>query len=168
MPPLTAAEQAALEHDYRHGKTRLIRQRSHLVLLASELDSQAAIARGVRGSRATVNRTLQRFRTGGRPALPRRDTRRVAALWQPPLWRARLTRAMEAGPRACGVPRPTWTAPRLGRSGLGVPPRHLDGAPPGGGATRLPPKKDGVEALVSAGASTPPPAPPDAVPAPLP
>src|SRR5216683_1500425 len=79
MPPLTAAEQAALEHDYRHGKTRLIRQRSHLVLLASELDSQAAIARGVRGSRATLNRT------------------------------------MEAGPRACGVPRPTWTAPLLAR-----------------------------------------------------
>jgi hypothetical protein len=62
-----------------------------------------------------VNRTLQRYRQGGRAALPRPDTRRSTALWKQSLWRARLTRAMEAGPRACGVPRPTWTAPLLAR-----------------------------------------------------
>jgi transposase len=115
MPSLTPAEQAALEHDYRHGKTRLIRQRSHIVLLAYELHNQTAIAHVVRCSRATVNRTLQRYRAGGRGALPRPDTRRSEALWKQPLWRARLDRAMEAGPRACGVPRPTWTAPLLAR-----------------------------------------------------
>jgi transposase len=115
MPPLTAAEQAALEHDYWYGRTRLLRQRSHLVLLAYELDNQTAVGRAVRCSRATVNRTLQRYRQGGRAALPRPDTRRRAALWKQPLWRARLIRAREAGPRACGVPRPTWTAPLLAR-----------------------------------------------------
>src|SRR5260370_26977242 len=115
MPPLSAAEQAALEHTYRYGPTRLLRQRSHIVLLAYELDNQTAIAQVVHCSRATVNRTLQRYRRGGRAALPRPDARRTAALWKQPLWRARLTRAMEAGPRACGVPRPTWTAPLLAR-----------------------------------------------------
>jgi transposase len=115
MPPLCAAEQAALEPDYRYGKTRLLRQRSHIVLLAYELSTQAAVGRVVRCSRATVNRTLQRYRAGGRAALPRPDTRPAEALWKQPLWRARLTRAMEAGPRAAGVPRPTGTAPLLAR-----------------------------------------------------
>jgi transposase len=113
MPPLTAAEQAALEHDYRYGKTRLLRQRSQIVLVAYELDNQTAVGRVVRCSRATVNRTLQRYRAGGRAALPRPDTRPTVALWKQPLWRVRLTRAMEAGPPAGGVPRPTWTAPLL-------------------------------------------------------
>ena len=115
MPPLPAAEKAALEHNYRYGPTRLLRQRSHIVLLAYELDNQTTIGQVVCCSRATVNRTLQRYRQGGRAALPRPDTRPRVALWQQPLWRARLTRAMEAGPRACGVPRPTWTAPLLAR-----------------------------------------------------
>jgi transposase len=113
MPPLSAAEQAALEHTYRYGPTRLHRQRSHIVLLADELDHQTAIAQVVRCSRATVNRTLQRYRRGGRAALPRPANRHREALGKRPLWRARLTRAMETGPRACGVPRPTWTAPLL-------------------------------------------------------
>src|SRR6266516_4321379 len=115
MPSRSAAEQAALEHDYRYGPTRLIRQHSHIGLLAAELDSQEQIARAVRCSRATVNRTLQRYRTGGRAALPRPKGTRSAALWKQPLWRARLSRAMEAGPRDCGVPRPAWTAPLLAR-----------------------------------------------------
>jgi transposase len=115
MSPLSAAEQAALEHDYRYGQTRLLRQRSQIVLVAYELDNQTAVGRVVRCSRATVNRTLQRYRAGGRAALPRPDTRSRVALWKQPLWRGRLTRAMEAGPRACGVPRPTWTAPLLAR-----------------------------------------------------
>jgi transposase len=115
MPPLSAAEQTALEHDYRYGPTRLLRQRSQIVLLAYELDNQTTIGRVVRCSRATVNRTLQRYRTGGRAALPRPDTRPVVALWKQPLWRARLSRAMETGPPAWGVPRPTWTAPLLAR-----------------------------------------------------
>jgi len=115
LPPLTAAEKSALEYDYRYGPTRLLRQRSHLVLLAYEFDNQTAVGRAVRCSRATVNRTLQRYRRGGRAALTRPDTRPTVALWKQPLWRARLARAMEAGPRAGGVPRPTWTAPLLAR-----------------------------------------------------
>src|SRR5262249_59992345 len=59
-------------------------------------------------------------------------------------------------------------APRLGRPGLGLPPRHLDGAPQSRGVPRLRPKKDGVEALIAAGASTPPPAPDGAAPGPAP
>src|SRR2546421_1999490 len=53
----------------------------------------------------------------------------------------------------------THCAPRAGKPRLCLPPSHLDGACQSGGATRLPPKKEGVEALVSAGAATPVPDP---------
>jgi transposase len=112
MPPLGAAEQAALEHDYRFGSTRLLRQRSHIVLLAYELDSQEAIARVIRCSRATVQRTLQRYRTAGRSLLSR-PTAEPTALWKDSAWLQVLAAAMAAGPHACGVSRPTWTAPLL-------------------------------------------------------
>jgi transposase len=113
MPAPSAAELAALEHDYRFGETRLIRQHSHIVLLAYDLDSQDAIARAVRCSRATVNRTLQRFRASGRAGLRRPARAAPRALWKNPAWRQALAQAMEQGPEACGVSRPTWTAPLL-------------------------------------------------------
>jgi transposase len=113
MPPISASERAALEHDYRYGATRLIRQRSHIVLLAYELPNQSAIAQAVRCSRATVNRTLQRYRTGGRAVFPRRPTPTPPWAHNTPAFRQHLADAMERGPRACGVPRPTWTAPLL-------------------------------------------------------
>jgi transposase len=113
MPAPSEAQLASLEHDYRSGATRLLRQRCHIVLLAYDLDSQSAIARAVRCSRATVNRTLQRYRHGGSAALPRPGSATSRALWKDPVWRRSLTQAMEQGPRACGVPRPTWSAPLL-------------------------------------------------------
>jgi transposase len=113
MPPVSAAELAALEHDYRYSDSRLVRQRSQIVLLAYELETQTAIARAARCSIDTVRRTLALYRQGGRAALRRRA-------WSKPhpgrvnlVWQKELARAMAEGPQACGVPRPTWTAPLL-------------------------------------------------------
>lgn len=112
MPPLEAAEVAALEEDYRNAKQRLVRQRSQIVLLARELDTQAQIAKVVRCSPETVSRTLRLYRQGGRFAL----RRRMATTQQSRVnlaWEKALAEAMRLGPEACGVPRPTWTAPLL-------------------------------------------------------
>jgi transposase len=114
MPPVAAEQLAALEHDYRFGSDRLVRQRSHIVLLAYELDTRPQIARVVRCSATTVRRTLSLWAHGGRSLLVRRPSlahvaRRTLA------WQKELARAMDAGPEACGVPRPTWSAPLLAR-----------------------------------------------------
>jgi transposase len=113
LPLLSAGERQALEHDYRYGSSRQLRQASHIVLLAYDLPSQAEVARMIRCSRATVNRALQRYRTGGRSALQRRPPVRPCPARVTATWRQTLAQAMERGPRACGVPRPTWTAPLL-------------------------------------------------------
>jgi transposase len=113
MPPLSPEERQALEHDYRHGSSRLVRQRSLIVLLGVELETQAEVARVVRCSLDTVQRTLKRYAAGGRlalqpkPAAPWHFAKRNLA------WQKALAQAMEAGPEACGVPGPTWTAPLL-------------------------------------------------------
>jgi Winged helix-turn helix len=106
MDPLDPQTLARLEHDYRYGATRLLRQRSQIILLATTLNTQAEIAQAVRVHRRTVARTLDRFREGGLAALPRprpdrHPSQRVDAAWQ-----ALLLQAMAQGPEACGVPRP--------------------------------------------------------------
>lgn len=116
MPSLSANERLALEHDYRYGSSRQLRQSSHVVLLAYDLDNQAEVARVVRCSRATVHRALQRYRTGGRSALSRRPPSRHRPARVTSAWRQALAQAMEQGPRAFCVPRPTWTAPLLATS----------------------------------------------------
>jgi transposase len=115
-PVLSPEERAVLEHDYRYGEERLIRQRSHIVLLATQLDTRIAVAQVVHCSTDTVGKTLALYQRGGRSALrrrrslkPRRSTRRTLA------WQKALAQAMEVGPAACGIPRPTWTAPLLAR-----------------------------------------------------
>lgn len=113
MPPLSGEETAALEYDYRTGPRRLVRQRSQMVLLAGELSTQKEIARAVRCSPPTVSRALALYRQGGRAALRRRpgsggSTRRVT-----PAWEQALAQAVRQSPQACGVARPTWTAPLL-------------------------------------------------------
>jgi transposase len=114
-PALSAGERRALEQDYRSGADRLVRQRSHIVLLATELDSRIAVARVVHCSTDTVCRTLARYRRGGRSALRRRRPQKPRAARRTLAWQKALAAAMERGPRACGVPRPTWTAPLLAR-----------------------------------------------------
>ena len=113
MPPLSSEEIAALEHDYRCADSRLARQRSQIVLLAQRLDTQMEIAKAVLCSQATVARTLKLYRQGGRQAL----RRRYQPAWHPAKvtleWQRLLAEAMRLGPEACGVPRPTWTAPLL-------------------------------------------------------
>src|SRR5262249_35649184 len=115
MPPVDAAELAALDHDYRYGESRLVRQRSQIVRLAYALETQVAIARAGRCSTDTVRRALALYGAGGRAALrrrkrPDRHAGRVDLNWQ-----RELAEAMRRGPQACGVPRPTWTAPLLAR-----------------------------------------------------
>ena len=113
MPALSASQRRTLERASRYGTSRLIRQRSQIVLLAYDWDTQAQVAQAARCSRATVNRTLQRYRALGPAAFPRRVPVLPPAARVTPLFRQALATAMERGPRACGVPRPTWTAPLL-------------------------------------------------------
>jgi transposase len=113
MPPAAPAEIAALEHDYRYGESHLVRQRSQIVLLGYELESQEEIARVIRCSRQTVLRTLELYRQGGRAALRRRLLTRRSRQRVTLAWQKALAEAMRLGPRACGIPRPTWTAPLL-------------------------------------------------------
>jgi transposase len=115
MPALAPDECAALEHDYRHHGSRLVRQRSHILLLCAEMESQAEVARAVRCSLDTVQRTLKLYLAGGRMALrERRGTLGTPRFHRRNLvWQKALALAMEAGPEACGVPRPTWTAQLL-------------------------------------------------------
>ena len=47
MPPISAKEMAALEHDYRYANSQLVRERSQIVLLAYRLDTQTEIAQVV-------------------------------------------------------------------------------------------------------------------------
>jgi transposase len=114
-PALSAAERRALEQDYRYGSDRLVRQRSHIVLLATELDTQIEVAQVVPCSPDTVRKPLALYRQGGRSALRRRRARNPHAARRTLAWQKALAEAMERGPRACGVPRPTWTAPLLAR-----------------------------------------------------
>ena len=111
LPPLDPDTFAHLERDARTAATALVRRRSQIILLAYELDSQAAIMRAVRCSRSTVARTLALFRRDRRSALRRPPQ---AHFWVINLaWQQALALALEAGPEACAVPRPTWTAPLL-------------------------------------------------------
>ncbi len=113
MPPVSAEEIAALEYDYRYGKTRIVRQRSHIVLLGYQLESQEQIAKVVRCSRLSVWRTLELYRKGGRAALPRPLVLKAPRAKVNLAWQKELAEAMKLGPQACGVPRPTWTAQLL-------------------------------------------------------
>lgn len=113
MDPLDPETLVRLEHDYRNGATRLLRQRSHIILLATTLNTQVEIAQAVRVHRRTVARTLARFREGGLAALPRPRPVRPPSQRVDAPWQARLRQALEQGPAACGIPRPTWTAPLL-------------------------------------------------------
>jgi transposase len=112
-PLLSSEERAALEHDYRYGSERLVRHRSHIILLATELATQIEVAQVVHCSPDTVRKTLARYRTGGRAALRRRTPQKMRGGRRTLAWQKALAEAMEQGPEACGVSRPTWTAPLL-------------------------------------------------------
>jgi transposase len=130
MPPVTAEELAALERDYRYGEGRLVRQRSQIVRLAYELETQVEIARAVRCSTDTVRRALALYREGGRAALRRRNRPGSHAGRTGLGWQRELAGAMRRGPQACGVLRPAWTAPLLAaylaeRTGVAVSERTV-------------------------------------------
>lgn len=115
MPPVSAEEVAALEREYRSAARRLVRQRSQVVLLAYDLPSQAQVARAARCSPDTVGRTLALYRAGGRTALRPPPRAAPASARVTLAWQKALAEAMARGPAACGVARPTWTAPLLAR-----------------------------------------------------
>lgn len=112
-PRLSAPERAALDHDYRFDPDPLVRRRSHIVLLASDLETQSEVARVVRCSPDTVRRTLALYQQGGRSHLRRTPALEWHAAKRTLAWQKALAAALEQGPEACGVPRPTWTAPLL-------------------------------------------------------
>src|ERR1700694_4166349 len=112
-PVLACEERQALEHDYRYAKTRLVRQRSHILLLCTQLDTRSEVARVVGCARATVQRTLQLYEKRGHTGLRGRVRLRQARTRRTLGWQKALALAMEQGPRDCGVDRPTWTAPLL-------------------------------------------------------
>jgi transposase len=112
-PCLSAEERTALESDYRYGSDRLVRHRSHIVLLSTELETQIEVAQVVHCSPDAVRRTLALYRTGGRMALRRRTPQKVRAAQRTLSWQKALADAMEQGSEACGVSRPAWTAPLL-------------------------------------------------------
>lgn len=114
-PLLSSQERAALEHDYCYGSDRLVRQRSHIVLLSTELDTQIEVAQVVHRSTDTVSKTLALYGAGGRSALRRRHSQQPHTARRTLAWQKALAEALEQGPRTCGVPRPTWTAPLLAR-----------------------------------------------------
>jgi transposase len=115
MPPVSAEEIAVLEHDYRYADSPLVRQRSHIVLLAYQLETQDEVAKVVRRSRLTVWRTLQLYREGGRTSLRRKPLYKAPRAKTNLAWQKELAEAMKLGPQACGVPRPTWTAHLLAK-----------------------------------------------------
>ncbi len=116
MPLVSAEEIAALERDYRFADSRVVRQRSHIVLLAYELKTQAEIAKVVRCSTQTVWRALELYREGGRANLRRRPWSSKPGPSKANLaWQRTLAEAMQLGPQACGVSRPTWTATLLAK-----------------------------------------------------
>jgi transposase len=115
-PVLSPEERAALDHEYRFSSDRLVRQRSHIVLLATQLDTQLEIARVVRCSTDTVRSTLSLYRQGGRAALRRRRAKKPGTAKRDLSWLKALALAMVDGPRAFGLDRPTWTAPLLAQS----------------------------------------------------
>jgi transposase len=112
-PLLSDEERTALEHEYRRGPDRLVRQRSHIVLLATELETQIEVAQVIHCSPDAVRETLSLYRHGGRSALRRRRPRAPHAAKRTLAWQKALAAAMEQGPEACGVARPAWTAPLL-------------------------------------------------------
>lgn len=112
-PRLDPQERAALERDYRTHPDRLVRQRSHILLLCTELETQDEIARVLHCSTDTVRRALAAYRRGGRAALPRCQRRTTAATQRVQERKQVLVQAMEAGPSLAGLVRPTWTAPLL-------------------------------------------------------
>jgi transposase len=77
------------------------------------LETQIEIAQVVHCSTDSVRETLALYRAGGRMALRRRMPQKVRAAQRTLSWHKALADAMEQGPEACGVPRPTWTAPLL-------------------------------------------------------
>jgi transposase len=112
-PLLSSAERAALEHDYRYGSDRLVRHRSHIVLRSTEWETQIEVAQVVYCSADSVRETLALSRAGGRVALRRRQPQKARTAQRTLSWQKALAEAMEQGPEACGVSRPTWTAPLL-------------------------------------------------------
>jgi transposase len=110
---LSAPERAALDHDYRYDPDPLVRRRSHIVLLASELETQNEVARVVRCSPDTVRRTLTLYQQGGRSHLRRAPALAWHTAKRTLTWQKALAAALAQGPEACGVARPTWTAPLL-------------------------------------------------------
>jgi transposase len=111
--PLTPKAHAALLAAYNHATDPESRTRYQMLLLRVERDlSPRQIAPLVHRSHDTVLRVLQRYQTGGLPAVPRKKgpgpKPRIT-----PAWEEELLRVVEGDPRDYGVNPANWTTQLL-------------------------------------------------------
>ena len=108
MPPLGAAELAAVEAAFEATRDAETRLRYQMVLLAHQGKSAPEVGRLTRRPTRTVVRVVRRYRAGGVAAVPYRWSAGA-----PPTvtgaWRAELLRVVELSPRAVGVDSAVWT-----------------------------------------------------------
>ena len=112
LPPLSDTQVTALRQLYDTTTKTKLRSRYHIVLLAHQGRSVAAIAAIVFRSRDTVERVLKRFLQGGIAALPPRTAPgRVPTVT--PAWKAELLRVIDLDPHTVGVRSANWTTSLL-------------------------------------------------------
>lgn len=109
---LSCDEVQALEQLHRETDEADVRSRCDMILLSNDGLSPPRIAARVRFSHDTVVRFIKRYETAGlaglftkpRPGRPRRAT---------PAYEAQLQEAVQADPRALGLPFSNWTTANL-------------------------------------------------------
>jgi len=112
LPPWSDTEVTALRQLYETTTKAKLRLRAHLILLAHQRRSVAAIAAIVLRSRDPVERVLKRFLHGGLAALPP-GVAPGRAPTVTPAWQADLLRVIDLDPPTVGVRSAHWTTSLL-------------------------------------------------------
>src|SRR5262249_41989597 len=119
LPPLSDTQVTELRQLSETTTKTKLRIRYHIVLLAHQGRSVAAIAAMVFRSRDPVERVLKRFLRGGIAALPPRTAPgRVPTVT--PAWKAELLRVIDLDPHTVGGRSAHWTPRFLATSRAGT------------------------------------------------
>jgi transposase len=108
LPPLDEATLADLRQRYDATPDADLRLRYQMVLLAHQGRSVTEIATIVLRSHDTVTRLLNRFRSGGLDAVPRRNAPGGPPTLTP-AWTSELLRVIDLDPHTVGVNSANWT-----------------------------------------------------------